>query len=64
MDSWDFVMVTRKYKKCPDCGSSWKDTKMNISLSDEIISITCECGFAKNVDKNNKEIKGNKHEGL
>lgn len=56
MDSMKFVNITKKYKKCPNCGSSWKDTKLKVSLKDEIITISCECGFLKKVDENNKEI--------
>ena len=38
--------------------SSWKDTKLQVSVKDEILTISCECGFLKLVDENNKEIKG------
>ena len=58
MDAFKFVNITRKYKKCPICGSSWKDTKLQVSVKDEIVTISCECGFLKLVDENNKEIKG------
>ena len=58
MDAFKFVNITRKYKKCPNCGSSWKDTKLQVSVRDEIVTISCECGFLKLVDENNKEIKG------
>lgn len=57
MDVLSFTSVVRKYKKCPSCNSSWKDTKLKASLENEIITISCECGFLKKVDKNNKEIK-------
>ena len=56
MDARSFVSIVRKYKKCPDCGSSWKDTNLNVDLKDEIAVISCKCGFLKKVDKNNKEI--------
>lgn len=56
MDSWKFINVTRKYKKCPQCGSSWKDTKLKMELKEEVITISCECGFLKTVDENNKEV--------
>lgn len=52
-----FGSVVKKYKKCPNCGSSWKDTKLKVDLEDEIITISCDCGFLKKVDENNKEIK-------
>lgn len=52
-----FSSVVRKYKKCPQCGSSWKDTDLQCSLENEVITISCKCGFLKKVDENNKEIK-------
>ena len=36
---------------------SWKVTKLQVSVKDEIVTISCECGFLKLVDENNKEIK-------
>lgn len=57
MNAMKFTSVTKKYKKCPNCGSSWKDTKLQVSLEDEVITISCECGFLKKVDENNKELK-------
>ena len=30
MDAFKFVNITRKYKKCPNCGSSWKKTKLQV----------------------------------
>ena len=56
MDCMKFISVTKKYKKCPSCGSSWKDTKLQVELKDETIHIHCECGFSKYVDENNKEM--------
>lgn len=49
--------VFKKYKKCPGCGSSYRDTKLKSKLENEVITIYCECGFLKKVDENNKEIK-------
>jgi len=57
MDAFKFINITRKYKKCPSCGSSWKETKLQVSVKDEIVTISCECGFLKMVNENNKEIK-------
>jgi len=54
----DFIKVSRKYKKCPNCEASYKDTKIQITLENEIITIKCKCGFYKQVDKNNNIIKG------
>jgi Zn ribbon nucleic-acid-binding protein len=51
-----FIAVSRKYKKCPQCGASWKSDKITTELEDEIITIKCECGFIKHVDENNNEI--------
>ena len=56
MDCMKFISITKKYKKCPKCGSSWKDTKLQVELEDEIIHIYCDCGFSKYVDENNKEV--------
>ena len=52
-----FTKILRKYKKCPGCGSSWKETDMSVSLIGEIVTISCKCGFFKQVDENNKEVK-------
>jgi RNase P subunit RPR2 len=57
MEAYDFIKITRKFKKCPNCGSSWKDTKLNVELENDIVTISCECGFLKRVNKDNKEIK-------
>ncbi len=51
MDSWKVISVTRKYKKCPQCGSSWRDTKIKVELHEELITISCECGFFKKVGR-------------
>ena len=56
MDVLKYISVTKKYKKCPNCKSSWKDTKLQMSLENETITISCECGFLKKVDENNKEV--------
>lgn len=56
MDVNKFLVVSKKYKRCPQCGVSWKTDKMKLELQDEVISISCECGFNKRVDENNKEI--------
>ena len=51
-----FVSVTKKYKKCPKCGASWKSPHLQVSLNNEVIHVTCTCGFSKYVDENNKEV--------
>jgi len=56
MEANDVNKILRKYKKCPKCGISYKNNKFKFNLEDEIITITCECGFYKQVDKNNKEL--------
>lgn len=53
MNGWTFSRIVGKYKKCPKCGS----TKLQCFLENEIITISCECGFIKKVDEHNKEIK-------
>lgn len=57
MNISNFTRIIRAYKKCPNCGSSYKDTDLQCSLANEIITITCKCGFFKKVDENNKEVK-------
>lgn len=57
MNIKDFNKVVKKYKHCPNCGSSYKDTKLSVELTDDVITISCECGFHKRVDKNNKELE-------
>jgi len=57
MNGFIFRNVVRKYKKCPKCGSSYKDTDLQCSLENEVITISCKCGFLKKVDEHNKEIK-------
>ena len=57
MDTYKFTSVIKRYKKCPNCGSSYKDTKLKVSLENEIITISCECGFFKQVDENNKKLQ-------
>lgn len=51
-----FTGIIKKYKKCPNCGSSYKDTDLQMSLENEIVTITCKCGFLKKVNENNKEV--------
>ena len=57
MDMRKFTSVIKKYKACPNCGSSYKDTKLKVYLKNEIITISCECGLCKQVDENNRELK-------
>lgn len=57
MNGWTFSRILEKYKKCPNCGSSYKDTKLKVNLENEIITISCECGFSKRIDEHNKEVK-------
>lgn len=56
MDAMFLCNVISKYEKCPDCGSSYDTTDLQCSLENEIITITCKCGFKKRIDKNNNEI--------
>lgn len=51
-----FISIVRKYKKCPNCGESWKGEALQVQLEGEVVEITCICGFFKRVDENNKEI--------
>ena len=57
MNGFTFSRIVGKYKKCPNCGSSYKDTKLQFDLKDEVITISCECGFIKKVNEHNKEVK-------
>ena len=59
MDCRKFTSVLKKYKKCPRCGASYKTPLLQVSLENEVIHITCVCGFSKYVDENNKEVKNN-----
>lgn len=57
MDATSFSNIIKKYKNCPGCGSSYKETNLKCSLENEFVTISCTCGFLKRVDKDNKEIK-------
>ena len=57
MNGFKCVAVVRKYKKCPQCGVSWKTTDMYQELKDEVITIGCKCGWQIRVDENNKKVK-------
>lgn len=57
MDAFKFISITKKYKKCPNCKSNWKENKLKVTVENEIVTISCECGFLKKVDENNREIK-------
>lgn len=46
--------VINKYKKCPECGSDYKGDNLKVEIKDEVIEISCSCGFAKYVDENNE----------
>lgn len=52
-----FNRVVNKYKKCPECGASYKSNKMSVELKDEIIIISCECGFNKYVNEDNETVE-------
>jgi Zn ribbon nucleic-acid-binding protein len=58
MDVNKFIAITRKYKKCPKCSSPWEEDKLQVTLTDDkVVTISCECGFLREVDENNNEIK-------
>lgn len=57
MNAVQFVGIVNRYKKCPICGVSYKKTKMKVQLMGDVVEISCECGFLRCVDGNNKEIK-------
>lgn len=59
MNAIAFTNIIKKYKKCPNCGASYKTTDLQCSLEEEIVTISCKCGWEKKVDENNKEIKNN-----
>lgn len=52
-----FLKVSGKYKKCPNCGSSCKSTDLSVELEEDVIHISCICGFSKYVGEDNKEIQ-------
>ncbi len=60
MNGWSFTRIINKYKKCPECGASYKTTDLQHSLENEIITISCKCGWKIKVDENNKEIRRKK----
>lgn len=49
--------IVNKYKKCPKCGSGYEKTDLQFKLKNDIIEISCACGFFKCVDENNKTIQ-------
>lgn len=57
MNGWTYSRIIGKYKKCPNCGASYKTNDIQTSLENEIITISCKCGFKKRVDKHNKEVE-------
>lgn len=54
MDGFKFMSVVKKYEKCPQCGSSCRGIDLQFQLKDEVIEISCKCGFLKYVDENNE----------
>ncbi len=46
--------VINKYKKCPECGSDYKGDDLKVEIKEEVIEISCSCGFTKYVDENNE----------
>lgn len=54
MNGWTYTRIIGKYKTCPNCGASYKTNDIQTSLKDEIITISCKCGFIKKVDEYNK----------
>lgn len=54
MDGWTFVWIIGKYKKCPQCGCLDGEGKITFDLKDEIVTINCECGFSKKVNRKNE----------
>lgn len=56
MNGNKFLSLVRKYKKCPSCGASWKETDLSVEVENEVVHISCTCGFSKYVDENNKEV--------
>lgn len=51
MNMSNFTNIIKKYKKCPKCGVSYKTTNLSCSLENEIITISCKCGWEKNRQK-------------
>lgn len=54
MDALKFLNVIHKYEKCPECGSNWEETDLQVQLKNEVVEISCKCGFLKYVDENNE----------
>ena len=49
--------VLNRYKKCPNCKATHRSGKFKAEVINETIKFTCECGWKKNIDENNNEIK-------
>lgn len=51
MNGCNFVRIINKYKKCPNCGASYKTTDLQCALENEVITISCKCGWCKKVSE-------------
>lgn len=56
MESNKFLKIVKNYKKCPKCKVSWKTDDLQLELKEEIVHISCSCGFSKKVDENNQQV--------
>lgn len=54
MDVWTFGGIINEYKKCPECGSN---NDLQCSLKNEIVTISCKCGFLKNISSQSTDGK-------
>lgn len=57
MNVYTLTKLINIYKECPNCGASYKGDDMRWSLKNEVVTISCTCGFLKKVDRNNNEVK-------
>lgn len=51
-----FTAIVKKYKKCPQCGVSYKSDNMTVTLENEIVIFSCKCGWKKSVNEKNEEV--------
>lgn len=51
MNVLNFIKVIKQYNKCPKCNKN-----LQIELQCEVVKISCDCGFIKYVDENNRQV--------
>lgn len=49
MNTRKFTIAMYKIKECPKCHADWKGDKLSILVNNNIATITCKCGWTKNI---------------